>query len=136
MPRARRVCSCRRCPAHEGYGCATITPSGQSRCTPCRQAGDRARGTARERYPRSHETRFRPGVLRRDPLCVCTDTTHGHGPQCLLPSKVADHHPLTRKELVARGMDPDDPTHGRGLCRDCHGKHTAHAQPGGWNARA
>jgi 5-methylcytosine-specific restriction protein A len=30
-------------------------------------------------------------------------------------------------------MDEHDPEHGRGLCKQCHDKHTAHTQPGGWH---
>ncbi|MEU6709988.1 hypothetical protein ABZ897_00800 [Nonomuraea sp. NPDC046802] len=54
-----------------------------------------------------------------------------------MPSTVADHHPLSRRELVARGLDPDDPQYGRGLCTSCHGKETAAnpEQAGGWNRR-
>jgi 5-methylcytosine-specific restriction protein A len=48
---------------------------------------------------------------------------------------VADHWPLSRRELAERGMDPDDPAHGRGLCHGCHSKETAINQPGGFNAR-
>ena len=48
---------------------------------------------------------------------------------------VADHWPLTRRELVAAGLDPDHPARGRGLCAPCHAKATA-LDPrtrGGWN---
>ena len=69
-------------------------------------------------------------MLTRDPLCVI----------CLragrtVVSTVADHWPVDRRELVARGMDPDDPSGGRGLCASCHGKETAIHQPGGWANR-
>jgi 5-methylcytosine-specific restriction protein A len=47
---------------------------------------------------------------------------------------VADHYPLTRKELVERGMDPNNPDAGRGLCKPCHDRYTAISSPGGWNA--
>lgn len=106
MPRAWSPCSQPRCP--------TLTPPGQSRCPD--HAYDRHRPTARQRgYGRGHETRFRPGVLAREPYCRL----------CYAPSKVADHWPLTRRELVARGEDPDDPKHGRGLCIRCHNRETA-----------
>ncbi|QDY11401.1 hypothetical protein FJK98_02390 [Micromonospora sp. HM134] len=68
-------------------------------------------------------------------MCVCTDDTHDHGRQCLRPSTVADHWPLSRRELVDAGLDANDPTRGRGLCKGCHDRHTSVAQPGGWNAR-
>lgn len=48
------------------------------------------------------------------------------------PSVHAEHWPLSRRELVAAGLDLDDPQHGR-LCGPCHSKHTASEQPGGCN---
>lgn len=126
MPRALSVCPTPSCP--------NLTAGG--RCEDCAKAAEVRRGTATERgYGSRHRTRFRRGVLRRDPLCVCTDEAHGHGPQCLAPSTVADHWPLSRRELVAAGADPDDPANGRGLCASCHNRHTAQAQPGGFAAR-
>ncbi len=71
-----------------------------------------------------HRRRFRPAVLARDPVCVLCRRA---------ASCVADHWPLSRRELVARGMDPDDPAHGRGLCTSCHNRSTARLQPGGWH---
>lgn len=82
-----------------------------------RQA-DRRRGTSTQRgYGKAHRTLFRPAVLERDPICVM--------PDCDAPATEADHYPLTRRELVAKGLDPDDPKHGRGLCKRCHSRHTA-----------
>lgn len=70
---------------------------------------------------------FREGVLARDPICkVCRRA----------PSTVADHFPLSRRELVAAGLDADDPERGRGLCKPCHDRETARLQPGGWNPNA
>jgi hypothetical protein len=46
---------------------------------------------------------------------------------------VADHHPRTKRQLRALGMDEDDPKYGRGLCKQCHDQHTAVEAPGGWN---
>ncbi len=118
MARASRVCNI--------PGCPTLTDSG--RCTNCAREAARARGTNKQRgYGREHQRRFRSGVLARDPSCVL----------CGQPTTVADHHPLDRRQLVANGLDPDDPRHGRGLCASCHGKETA-ANPnqrGGWNNR-
>lgn len=125
MPRALRVCSV--------PGCHHTTTSG--RCQACTTQADRARGTARQRYDSRHDRVFRPGVLKRHPLCVCETPGHGHTGQCLLPSRVADHYPRSRRELIVLGLDPNDPQHGRGLCDGCHNRHTATAQPGGWNAR-
>lgn len=125
MPRALKTCST--------PGCPELVASG--RCTAHQQQAEQRRGTARQRgYGRAHQLRFRPGVLRRDPLCVCEDQAHGHGPRCLAPSTIADHWPRSRRELVAAGADPNDPANGRGICKLCHDRHTAVAQPGGWNA--
>lgn len=126
MVRALQVCSRTTCP--------NLSTSGK--CDQCRAADEQQRGTSRQRgYGYRHETRFRAGVLKRDPLCTCTTPGHGHGGQCLIPSKHADHWPLSRTDLVAKGMDPNDPKHGRGLCPRCHSRETSVHQPGGWNAR-
>lgn len=121
MARALKVC-----PAP---GCPNLVESG--RCDQHRRAADKARGTARDRGYNSpgHTRRFRPMVLARDPICVlCLE--EGLAPRL---ATVADHWPLSRRELVARGMDPDDPVHGRGLCDWHHGRETARNQPGGWH---
>ncbi|MFH8752952.1 holin [Streptomyces rimosus] len=118
MPRrtAWRVCSVPGCPEYTDQG---------GRCDGHRQEAEQRRGTARQRgYGREHERRFRPAVLARDPVCVLCDQA---------PSAHADHHPLSRRELLERGLDPDDPRYGRGLCGPCHSSQTAQHQPGGWN---
>jgi 5-methylcytosine-specific restriction protein A len=126
MPRALKPCS--------QPGCPELVAKG--RCSTCQGQAEQRRGSARQRgYGRAHQTRFRPGVLRRDPLCVCEDQAHGHGPQCLAPSTVADHWPRDKRELQALRLDDNDPRYGRGLCATCHNKYTAVAQPGGWNLR-
>ncbi|MCG6499450.1 holin [Kitasatospora sp. A2-31] len=115
-------------------GCPELTPGG--RCPTHQAEAERARGTRTQRgYGQQHRIRFRPGVLQRDPLCVCTEQGHGHGQPCGQPSQHADHWPLSRRELVAAGDDPDDPRHGRGLCHRCHSRETALHQPGGWADR-
>ncbi|OQO89919.1 holin [Saccharomonospora piscinae] len=119
MARAGRVCPT--------PGCPKVTTGG--RCDTHRRQADHARGTARQRgYDHTHERRFRRAVLDRDPTC-----TRCHR----APSAHADHHPLSRRELVVRGLDPNDPRHGRGLCQPCHSRETAAdpAQRGGWHAR-
>jgi 5-methylcytosine-specific restriction enzyme A len=77
---------------------------------------DRQRGSSSARgYGAEHRDRFRAGVLRRDDYtCVL----------CGAEAKVADHFPLTRRELVAQGLDPNDPARGRALCQSCHSRHT------------
>jgi 5-methylcytosine-specific restriction protein A len=125
MPRALKACPT--------TGCPEVTTHG--RCSRCRAQAEARRGSASARgYDHTHAKRFRAAVLRRDPLCVCADTTHGHGQLCLTPSAHADHHPRTKRELRALGLDEHDPAHGRGLCASCHNKHTAATTPGGWHA--
>ncbi|MFD9064197.1 HNH endonuclease [Kitasatospora purpeofusca] len=85
----------------------------------------RPSSTAQGYGPR-HRARFRAAVLRRDPRCVlCRKAL----------ATEADHYPLSRRTLVERGLDPDDPQHGRGLCKPCHSRETAEHQPGGWAAQ-
>lgn len=111
------------CPVH---GCATLTDRG--RCDKHRQEAEQKRGTASQRGYSSPSWRtVRAKILKRDPVCmVC-------GKQ---PSKHADHHPRSRKELLAEGVaDPDSMQWLRGLCASCHSRETARAQPGGWNRR-
>lgn len=115
MPRAKRPCPT--------PGCPELTDGG--RCTTCRAAADKARGTATQRgYTGPGHARFRRLVLTRDPLCVLC----GH------VATVADHWPTSRRDLVAAGLDPNDPNCGRGLCKSCHDRSTAREQPGGWHA--
>lgn len=124
MPRALKVCS--------ASGCPELVPAG--RCESHQRQADQRRGTAAQRgYDTAHVKRFRRAVLLRDPLCVCTATAHGHGPECLAPSTDADHHPRDRRELTRLGLDPNDPQYGRGLCGPCHRKETAATSPGGWH---
>jgi 5-methylcytosine-specific restriction protein A len=105
-------------------GCPTLT-EGTPRCTHHTRTADRARGTARQRgYDRTHQRDFREAVLARNPWCTLCRRQ---------PATVADHHPLDRRTLQARGLNPNDPRHGRGLCASCHGQETARHQPGGWN---
>lgn len=119
MPRALKTCST--------IGCPELIPAGQGRCEGCRARADRARGTRTERgYGHSHATRFRAKVLSDHPICVVCR---------VMPSVHADHYPLGRDELVRRGLNPNNPRYGRGLCAPCHSKHTAQAQPGGWANR-
>lgn len=126
MPKSQRwrVCSTPGCPEYSQGG----------RCANCQRDAERKRGSARQRgYGGRHQTKFRPAVLARDPACVCTDQDHGHRDPCGRASVHADHWPLSRRELTTRGLDPDDPQYGRGLCQPCHSSETAANQPGGWN---
>lgn len=115
MP-AARVCSVPGCPA--------LTTGG--RCEQHRKQADQARGTAAQRgYRSAGHAAFRAAVLRKNPVCLLCQ---------LAASTVADHYPLSRRELVAQHLDPNDPQHGRGLCKTCHDTETAKHQPGGWHA--
>ncbi len=133
MARALKVCPCTGCDAHDS-SCPELVQTG--RCDRCSKAAEQRRGSASARgYGRAHRLGFRPKVLLDQPLCQCDDTSHGHTAPCLIPSTVADHWPRDRRELVRLSLNPNDPRYGRGLCTSCHNKHTADAQPGGWNTR-
>ncbi len=127
MARAKKPCAT--------PGCPSVVDTG--RCDGCTKQSDRDRGTRWQRgYRTAHERGFRPNVLMRDPICVCdAEGQHGHSVRCYRPSTVADHWPLSKRELIEQGMDSDDPKHGRGLCKPCHDGETSVNQPGGWNAR-
>lgn len=107
-------------------GCPSIYDGTQSRCPAHRKQADKARGTAASRgYNSRGHAAFRNAVLTRDPVCVI--------PGCIQWATVADHYPLSRKELLERGMNPNDPDAGRGLCKPHHDSETATNQPGGWH---
>jgi len=121
---ALKLCYCTSCPAHPGT-CPELVASG--RCRDCAAAADRARGSATQRgYKTPGHAAFRAAVLNRDPTCVRCKAA---------PSTVADHYPISRRDLVAAGLDPNDPARGRGLCASCHGSETVRHQPGGFNLR-
>ncbi|MFD5468884.1 holin [Streptomyces sp. NPDC127105] len=104
----------------------------QGRCSPqcarrSRERSNRARGSATQQgYGAEHREKFRGPVLARDPICVVCGKA---------PSTEADHWPRSRKQLLAAGLDPNDPQYGRGTCKPCHSSETARHQPGGWNRR-
>lgn len=107
-------------------GCPNLTATG-GRCDDCKRRADRDRGTATERgYTSRGHRAFREVVLARDPVCVLCRSAL---------ATVADHWPLSRRELVEQGLDPNDPGRGRGLCKPCHDTATARNQPGGWANR-
>lgn len=108
-------------------GCPVLTDSG--RCSQHRRLADQARGSATERgYTGRGHRRFRLAVLRRDRCCVLCAAEHR-----FTPATVADHFPRSRRELLAAGLDPNDPRYGRGLCEAHHNSETARHQPGGWH---
>lgn len=118
------------------HGCPEYTDQG-GRCADHRRAAEQKRGSTTERgYGKEHRERFRPGVLARDPICRCPGCNSCTTPsqRCARASEHADHWPIDKRTLMNRGMDSNDPVHGRGLCRRCHSSHTAVTQPGGFNA--
>lgn len=117
MPRARRICST----------CPTPVLAGQQRCDECKAKAERDRGTATQRgYTSRGHRAFRRAVLAKQPICVSCRRNI---------STVADHWPISRKDLIDQGLDPNDPARGRGLCKPCHDTETATNQPGGWNVK-
>ncbi len=120
-------------------GCPEFSTRG-GRCEECRKAAAKERRTTVEQrlYKGAAHRGFRQAVLTRDPLCVCPEAEHGHAPGlCLSQSTVADHYPMSLRQLLDAAMNPHDPSNGRGLCASCHGRWTASQdeQRGGWNAR-
>lgn len=116
MPRARRACP--------QPGCPNVTSGG--RCTIHRRRSEQVRGSSGQRGYGSQWERRRADYLRRNPTCRL----------CAGRATVADHHPVSRRRLVAqRVTDPDAEQRLRPLCASCHGRETAKNQPGGFNAR-
>jgi 5-methylcytosine-specific restriction protein A len=106
-------------------GCPGRTPDG--RCPACRDTRQtnprlRAEKTAERGYDAPWRRR-RLDYLTDHPVCAL----------CHRAATIADHHPISRRDLVARGdPDPDAPHHLRPLCRTCHDRATGRHQPGGW----
>jgi 5-methylcytosine-specific restriction protein A len=107
-------------------GCANRAAEG-GRCPACRSrrrdTGAQLRGTAAQRGYDARWRGRRTPYLAEHPACAL----------CGRAATVADHWPLSRRQLVDRGdPDPDAPGHLRPLCRPCHAAETARHQPGGW----
>lgn len=122
-----RVCSTPGCPnLHAGKG----------RCPDCiAKAAQQRRPNGNPYNSRGHQA-FRHQVLAKHPYCQCRGECGGaHNGICAKRSTIADHWPLERDELIAQGLNPNDPAHGRGLCKSCHDAKTARTKPSGWNAR-
>ncbi|WP_329013178.1 hypothetical protein OG271_03935 [Micromonospora rifamycinica] len=116
MPRALKVCA--------APGCPELVRTG--RCATHATHAEQQRGTAAQRGYDHRWTRRRAAYLRDHPACRL----------CPAKATVADHHPASRRDLVAQGVaDPDADHRLRPLCASCHGRETARHQPGGWNAR-
>lgn len=114
-------------------GCPALVPKGTSRCGDCQATSRSRQRAARDPITNAHyktagHRRFRRAVLARDPVCVL------QLPGCTLMATDADHWPVSLRELLAAGLNPNDPANGRGLCHSCHAKETARLQGGGWHA--
>ncbi|RSO28310.1 HNH endonuclease [Streptomyces sp. WAC 06725] len=104
-------------------GCPELTRSG--RCEAHELEANRLRGSSSERGYGTRWQRIRRRYLYHHPWCVL----------CSRTAMVADHFPLSRRELVAQGVaDPDAWSCLRPLCTQCHNRETAQRQPGGWAA--
>jgi 5-methylcytosine-specific restriction enzyme A len=90
------------------------------RCQRHSRQADGQRGTATQRgYTSDGHQAFRDEVLK----------AAGHRcAVCGAEADIADHYPHSRRELVVLGMNPDDPRHGRALCKRHHDQHTASTQ--------
>lgn len=110
MPtRARRTCpNCKR----------VLTTRGP--CPICRARRD-ARAPGTNNYNTSTWMARSAEYLLTHPWCRL----------CGKRAKVADHHPLSRRDLIRFGLDPDTDDRLRPLCQSCHAKETNKYQGGG-----
>jgi 5-methylcytosine-specific restriction protein A len=104
-------------------GCSALTNGG-----PCddhkRQRESQRDGTS-SAYKTTRWQRIRKRFLYLNPWCLL----------CAQQACVADHWPVSRRDLVAKGeADPDAFKHLRPLCVSCHNQETARNQPGGFIA--
>jgi hypothetical protein len=56
----------------------------------------------------------------------CVADVDGH--KCGRHATHADHYPLSRRQQIAAGLDPNDPCNGRPLCEHHHNQHTGRTQ--------
>ena len=105
-------------------GCPELV-SGASTCAAHSKQRDMQRGSVGQRGYDTRWKRRRKAYIYKHPWCVL----------CAKPATVADHHPLSRKQLLAQGIaDPDTDDRLRPLCVRCHSIETAKHQPGGFAA--
>ena len=106
-------------------GCPGRAETGRcARCRNDRQGNTRLRvDTAAQRGYDARWRRRRADYLVEHPLCAL----------CRRLAAVADHYPISRRQLLAEGVwDPDADEHLRPLCKPCHDRQTGLRQPGGW----
>jgi 5-methylcytosine-specific restriction protein A len=76
-------------------------------------------------YGRNWRERVQPRFIYRNPWCVL----------CGGQATVADHWPISRRDLVAKGeASPDSFKHLRPLCKACDAKERPKREPGGFYA--
>lgn len=115
-------------------GCGTLH-DGTGRCPNCRAKAERERRPNGSPYRTRAHRSARELVLARNPRCVCPGDCGRHTGWCGAESTIADHWPTERRDLIAAGLNPDDPDRMRGICKPCHDARTARSTPGGWAAR-
>ncbi|RSO03580.1 HNH endonuclease [Streptomyces sp. WAC 06783] len=104
-------------------GCSELTNGGA--CPEHKRQREQQRGSASKRGYDVDWQRKRKAYLYANSWCVL----------CSRAANVADHWPLSRKQLEERHEpNPDAPKHLRPLCKSCHNSETAKNQPGGWAA--
>lgn len=97
------------------YSCPTCGRINDTRT--CPEHAPQKRPHFKARGYDAHYQRQRTKLLASKPLCVMG---------CGRPANVADHHPLSRKQLVALGVpDPDALKHLRPMCTRCHNAKSA-----------
>lgn len=107
MPKSLAPCNTPGCPDH-------ATRNGKCDTHADRATRDRARTTAPYQTPAWRTARALK--LRLDPRCA----------DCGAPATDADHDPITRRTLIARGItDPDAPHRLVSRCHPCHSRRTA-----------
>ncbi|GAA2781331.1 hypothetical protein GCM10019017_27820 [Streptomyces showdoensis] len=107
-------------------GCPELTARG-GRCAAHQREADKDRASRGGAVYTTRWQRIRRAYLYANPWCVL----------CGGMANVADHFPLSRRELIARGeATPDAAKHLRPLCVACHNRETARNQPGGFAAEA
>jgi 5-methylcytosine-specific restriction protein A len=95
--------------------CSELVPGG-GRCPDHRQAFERNRGSAAARGYGPKWKLIRGSYLKRHSTCV----------DCGAPATEADHAPVSRRALVAAGVEhPDADEHLQARCRPCHSRRGA-----------
>jgi 5-methylcytosine-specific restriction protein A len=100
-------------------GCPTILTDGTTRCTTHTSRTPDPRPSPSDRGYDSKWRRNSARYLAAHPVCVL----------CGRPATHSDHHPLSRRELLALGVEhPDAWSRLRALCTSCHNRKSARDQ--------